>query len=152
MIEVARRNGIPVKLITRESFYHTTELLEVLKQHSIGFIALAGFLWLVPKYVLDEFPNKIVNIHPALLPKHGGKGMYGNKVHEAVLHAKDRKTGITVHYVNERFDEGEIIFQAMCSVQPDDDAASLEAKVHRLEHHYYPRVIEKLLINQTVAT
>ncbi|HXH18745.1 MAG TPA: phosphoribosylglycinamide formyltransferase [Chitinophagales bacterium] len=150
VIEVAKKNRIPVAVVTKENLYDSQELLEVLSRHEISFIVLAGFLWYVPAYVLENYPNRIINIHPALLPRHGGKGMYGRKVHEAVLNAKETETGITVHYVNERYDEGEIIFQKKCSVEPDDDATTLEAKVQRLEHEYYPKVIEKILLQEPV--
>lgn len=150
--EVAKKYGIPLATISQQILYRSTQLLETLRQHQIGFIALAGFIWLVPAYIINEFHGKIINIHPALLPKYGGKGMYGRKVHEAVLNGKEKESGITVHHVNERFDEGTIIFQAKCSVDPSDDAASLEMKVRKLELEHYPKVIEKLLIKETVAT
>ena len=149
VVEVANRNGIPVEVVTKQGFYGSTGLLETLRRYNVSFIALAGFIWLIPMYILNAFPGKIVNVHPALLPKHGGKGMFGTKVHEAVLKSKDTETGITVHHVNDRFDEGEIIFQAKCTVDPNDNAGSLEAKVQKLEHLHYPKVIEKLLINET---
>jgi len=149
---VARKYGIPLEVITRADFYQTNRLLDTLRTYNIGFIALAGFLWLIPKYLLDAFPGKIINIHPALLPKHGGKGMFGKRVHESVLKSGDKETGITIHYVNEHFDEGEIIFQAKCSVQPADNVASLQAKVRHLEHRYYPKVIEQLLVKETATT
>ena len=148
-LQVAERHGIPAILVNRDRFYHSDELLDVMRKHQISFIVLAGFLWLIPKYLLETFPSKIVNVHPALLPRHGGKGMYGKKVHEAVLKAKEKESGITVHYVNENFDEGEIIFQAKCKVEPGDDAASLEARVRKLEYAHYPKVIEKILTNET---
>jgi phosphoribosylglycinamide formyltransferase-1 len=109
---------------------------------------LAGFMWLVPESFIRKFQGKIINIHPALLPKHGGKGFYGGKVHDAVIQSGEKKSGITIHYVNEKFDEGEIIFQAECDVAPDETPATLAAKVHQLEHEHYPRVIEQLLDKQ----
>ena len=152
VIAVAKKYGIPVQLVTKGSFYHSSELLESIRERKIGFIVLAGFLWLLPDYLLEAFPNKIVNVHPALLPRHGGKGMYGRKVHEAVLNAKEKETGITVHYVNENYDEGEVIFQASCRVEQNDTPGSLEAKVRKLELEHYPKVIEKLLLKETVTT
>lgn len=151
VLAVAQKNGIPVVLVSKKDLYESHELVEVLKQHRINFIALAGFLWLVPQYLLELYPRKIVNIHPALLPKHGGMGMYGRKVHEAVVNAKETETGITIHFVNEHFDEGEIIFQATCTVEPHDTAETVEAKVRKLELEYYPKTIEQLLIKQPVV-
>jgi phosphoribosylglycinamide formyltransferase-1 len=109
-------------------------------------IVLAGFLWLVPQNVLQHYPKQIINIHPALLPKYGGKGMFGAKVHEAVIKNKDEYSGITIHYVNERYDEGDIIFQAKCKIDPNDTAESLAEKIHALEYEYYPRAIEEILV------
>ena len=119
--------------------------MQKLREYDIGFIVLAGFLWLVPKYLIDAFPRKIVNIHPALLPKYGGKGMYGDRVHRAVLEAGEKQTGITIHYVNERYDEGDIIFQATCPVLPGDTVETLARRVHQLEYEHYPRIIERLI-------
>ncbi len=151
VLDIARKHAIPVSVITQKNLDEPREFLEVLKRHEIGFIVLAGFLWLIPKYLLDEFPDKIINIHPALLPKHGGRGLFGKRVHESVLKANEEETGITVHYVNEHFDEGEIIFQAKCSVEPGDTTATLEARVRQLELEHYPKVIEKLLLKETVT-
>jgi len=106
---------------------------------------LAGFLWLIPDSLLKEFPNRIVNIHPALLPKHGGAGYYGMKVHESVLSAKEKETGITIHYLNEKFDEGEIIFQKSVPVEENDTPETIAQKVHQLEYEWYPKIIEQLL-------
>jgi phosphoribosylglycinamide formyltransferase-1 len=99
----------------------------------------------VPAYLINAYPNKIINIHPALLPKYGGKGMYGMKVHEAVIANKETETGITIHYVNEKYDEGEYIAQFRCHVEPSDSAESIASKIHQLEHEHYPKVIEKIL-------
>jgi 2,3,4,5-tetrahydropyridine-2,6-dicarboxylate N-succinyltransferase len=119
--------------------------LAVLKEKSIDFVVLAGFLWLVPTYLVKAYPRKIVNIHPALLPKFGGKGMYGHHVHEAVHAAKETETGITIHYVNEKYDEGGIIFQAKCLIEPEDTPADIARNVLKIEHLYFPRIIEKVL-------
>lgn len=151
VLEVANKHNIPITFVSKKGFYESHELVAILKQYQISFIALAGFLWLVPHYLLELYQHKIINIHPALLPKHGGKGMYGRKVHEAVLQAKEKETGITIHYVNEHFDEGEIIFQAACKVEPNDTAEAVEAKVRKLELEYYPKTIEQLLIKQPVT-
>lgn len=152
VIEVAKKYHIPLSLINKKSFYDSQELLDVLKRHEITLIVLAGFLWQVPDYLLKHYPHKIINIHPALLPKHGGKGMYGRKVHEAVLKGMEKESGITIHYVNENYDKGEIIFQARCAVESTDNAASLEARVRQLELEHYPKVIEKVLMKEPATT
>lgn len=136
---------IPTHTFTYDEFYHSNSVINLLKALQIDIIVLAGFLWLVPENLLKQYPQKIINIHPALLPKYGGKGMYGNKVHEAVLANKEPESGITIHYVNEYFDEGEIIYQAKCNVDPNDTIEQLAFKVHQLEHQYYPKIIEDLL-------
>ncbi|MDZ4847622.1 MAG: phosphoribosylglycinamide formyltransferase [Chitinophagales bacterium] len=151
VLDVAKKFQIPVALVSKKSFYKSHELTATLKQNHIHFIVLAGFLWLVPKYLLELYPHKIINIHPALLPKHGGKGMYGRNVHEAVVQAKENETGITIHYVNEHFDKGEIIFQTTCNVEQSDTAERVEANVRRLELEFYPKAIEQLLIKQPIA-
>lgn len=120
-------------------------VLKILEQHEITFVVLAGFLLKIPEHLVKAYNNKIVNIHPALLPKYGGKGMYGDKVHEAVVQSGDAESGITIHWVNENYDEGNIIFQATCAVSESDDANSLANKIHQLEYEHFPRVIEKLL-------
>ncbi|MBK7944641.1 MAG: phosphoribosylglycinamide formyltransferase [Flavobacteriales bacterium] len=120
-------------------------LLGELQQHRIDLIVLAGFMRLIPAELVRAFPDRIVNIHPALLPKFGGKGMYGHHVHEAVVAAKETESGITIHFVNERYDEGRMLFQAKCPVLPDDTPESLAERIHALEHVHYPRVVEKLI-------
>ena len=132
-------------VFNREQFYKTEEVLQVLLERGIDYIVLAGFLWLVPRNLLEPFENKIVNIHPALLPKYGGKGMYGKHVHKAVIEAGDAESGISIHYVNPRYDDGDIIFQATCKVGPEDTPDSLAGKVHQLEYEYFPGVVENLL-------
>jgi phosphoribosylglycinamide formyltransferase-1 len=144
----AKSSGIPTVIFTRKEFYETEEVLSILKDRKITFIVLAGFLWLIPHYLLLEYADRIVNIHPALLPGYGGKGMYGMRVHESVIKSGDKETGITVHMVNERYDEGQIIFQSRCKVEADDTPESLAQKVHALEYEHYPRIIEALLVNQ----
>lgn len=144
-IERCRRLGIPCIVFNREQFYQSNDIIDALKSYSVDFIVLAGFLWLIPEYLIQSYNNKIVNIHPALLPKYGGKGMYGDKVHKAVVDNKETTSGITIHYVNEKFDEGEIIFQAECPVKPEDTYTDVAAKVHQLEYINYPQVVESLL-------
>lgn len=145
VLDIAREFGVPTCLLQRESFYHTTDLLAVLEEHRVDFIVLAGFLWLVPPYLVKAFPRRMVNIHPALLPKFGGKGMYGMHVHTAVREAGETETGITIHYVNEQYDEGDIVFQARCPVAPEDTPADVARRVQALEHRYFPEIVEQLL-------
>jgi phosphoribosylglycinamide formyltransferase-1 len=146
VLERAARFGVPIRVFDRHEFYETDRILELLLNMKIDLIILAGFLWLVPENLIEAFPNRIINIHPALLPKYGGKGMYGARVHEAVIEAGDEESGITIHYVNPRYDEGKIIFQVKCKVEPEDDADSLAMKIHQLEYDYFPKVIENLII------
>jgi phosphoribosylglycinamide formyltransferase-1 len=146
VIERASKAGIPVMMIDKESFYNTDKVVEELRQQ-IDFIVLAGFLWMIPANLTKAFHNKMVNVHPALLPAYGGKGMYGMRVHEAVIKNKEKKSGITIHYVNEHYDEGKILFQRECEVLPSDTPETLANKVHGLEHKYFPEVVEKLCKN-----
>ncbi len=136
---------IPTHVFTKEEFYNTNSILNILNNLQIDLLVLAGFLWLIPQSLIEKYPNRILNIHPSLLPKYGGKGMYGKKVHEAVLASDDTESGITIHYINEHFDEGEIIYQSRCAIEPDDTVESLSYKVHQLEHQHYPRIIEDIL-------
>jgi len=129
-------------------FFNTNEILEFLLRESPDLIVLAGFLWLVPKKIVEAFPNRIVNIHPALLPQYGGKGMYGLRVHKTVIENKEKESGITIHYVNEEYDDGDILFQARCDVELNDTPEMLAEKVHQLEHKYYPVVIGQILDQQ----
>lgn len=145
VLAMARENGIPTMVIDRDHFYKTEDILEKFNKFSIGFVVLAGFLWLVPTYLVRAFEKRMVNIHPALLPKYGGKGMYGMRVHEAVKKAGDTETGITIHFVNEQYDDGDIIFQAKCPVNPEDSPEDIAKKIHQMEHRHFPKVIEKLL-------
>ncbi len=138
----------PAIVFTKQEFYDSPKIEKLLERLKIDLIVLAGFLWLVPDSIIKKFPKKIVNIHPALLPAHGGKGFYGMKVHEAVIAGGEKKSGITIHYVNEKFDEGEIIFQIECKVDENETPQTLAAKIHQLEHQHYPRVIEELLYKQ----
>ena len=129
----------------REAFYYSNEVLHILKDMDPDLIVLAGFLWIFPDHILKEFHNRVINIHPALLPKYGGKGMFGMNVHQAVMEAKDLETGITIHYVNENYDEGEVVFQTTTPVHSTDTAEDIARKIHRLEYEHFPKVIEKLL-------
>ena len=129
----------------RVAFSKTDDVLNILKASKPDLIVLAGFLWKMPETILNAFPNKIINIHPALLPKYGGKGMYGMHVHQAVVANNETETGITIHYVNENYDEGAVIFQAKCDVLPSDSANDVAAKIHELEMEHFPKVVEKLL-------
>jgi phosphoribosylglycinamide formyltransferase-1 len=136
---------IPSFTFTKEQFFDAKPVLELLTEYNIDAIVLAGFLLKIPTLLIQHFPDKIINIHPALLPKFGGKGMYGARVHQAVKEAGETETGITIHYVNENYDDGNIVFQARCPVSADDTAEMIAAKVHLLEYEYYPQVIEKIL-------
>jgi phosphoribosylglycinamide formyltransferase-1 len=136
---------VPAHIFTRHEFYDTDEVIRLLKNLQVDLIVLAGFLWLVPASLLKAFPNKIINLHPALLPKYGGKGMFGDHVHNAVLEAKDDESGITVHFVNEQFDEGEIIHQSRFKIEAGDNLEVIKFKGQQLEHQHFPRVIESLL-------
>jgi phosphoribosylglycinamide formyltransferase-1 len=151
VLERAKMLKIPSFIFDREEYYHSTKLLAILQDYNIDFIVLAGFLWLVPEYLIKAFPKRIINIHPALLPKYGGKGMYGMRVHEAVIDNGEKDSGITIHFVNEKYDEGNIIFQAHCPVNRNDTPELLAERVHLLEHEHYPKVIEKLITDTTIA-
>ena len=145
VLNIAKVASIDTFVVTRDSFYSTTDLLVELDKRNIDFIVLAGFLWLIPPYLIQHYPDRIINIHPALLPKYGGKGMYGHFVHEAVHLAKDNHSGITIHYVNEKYDEGSIVFQEKCEILPSDQPEDIAKKVQVLEHLYYPTVIDQLV-------
>jgi len=138
--ERAKKYNIP-SYCFKKSDFENGEVLKLLQEKSIDFIVLAGFLLKVPENLLNAYPDRIINIHPALLPKFGGKGMYGPYVHEAVVASGEKETGITIHYVNENYDEGQIIFQAKCPVLPTDSPDDVAAKVHALEYEHFPRVI-----------
>jgi len=142
----AEKLGVETFTFDRDDFYHSLEILEALSERKIDMIVLAGFLWLVPNNLTEEFVT--VNIHPALLPKYGGKGMYGKYVHEAVLKNKEKESGITIHFVNDRYDSGGIIFQASCPVLPNDTPEALAERVHKLEYEHFPRVIEEVLFKE----
>ncbi|MEI6681572.1 MAG: phosphoribosylglycinamide formyltransferase [Bacteroidota bacterium] len=145
----AKTLGVPAVVFSRSDFYETSRIPELLEENTIDFLVLAGFLWLVPQNILQAFRGKIINIHPALLPKFGGKGMYGMKVHEAVIAARETESGITIHFVDEHYDEGRIIFQARCPVASAETPESLAGKIHQLEYRYFPEVIEKTVTHDT---
>jgi len=150
VLKRAKKMEIKAMVFNRKQFYNTDNILNTLKDENIDFIVLAGFLWLIPNNLLQEYPQKIINIHPALLPKYGGKGMYGDKVHKAVVDNKEKESGITIHYVNEKYDEGDIIFQAKCKVLPNDTPDDVASKVHNLEYKHFPEIIEKIVLTQTI--
>ena len=145
VLQRAVKLGIPTFVFDRRLFYETEDVMEVLKRFEIDFIVLAGFLWLVPQYLLKAFPSRMVNIHPALLPKFGGKGMYGDKVHQAVIESGEKRSGISIHFVNDHYDEGEIIFQDSFDVLPGDTPESIAHRVHELEYKHFPRIIEEVV-------
>nr|WP_307876374.1 phosphoribosylglycinamide formyltransferase [Parapedobacter lycopersici] len=136
---------VPTHIFDRHEFFHTDEIVQLLGKLNIDLIVLAGFLWLVPQNLLQKYPNKIINIHPALLPAYGGKGMYGDRVHQAVLDAGEAESGISIHFVNENFDEGEVIYQARFRIEPEDSLEVIKFKGQQLEHQHYPKVVENLL-------
>jgi phosphoribosylglycinamide formyltransferase-1 len=149
VLKRAQNYKIPTFIFDRQEFYETDKVMDYLVKNEVNWIVLAGFLWLVPGNMVDTFPGRIVNIHPALLPKYGGKGMYGLSVHSAVLESKDPETGITIHFVNKKYDEGNIIFQARCRVESGDTPETLAERVHQLEYKYYPLIIEQLITNSS---
>ena len=145
VLTIAQKENIPSLLIEKEHFFRGNAYVDELKQYNVDFIVLAGFLWKVPVALVKAFPQGIINIHPALLPNYGGKGMYGRFVHEAVIAAKEKESGISIHYVDELYDHGQLIFQARCVIEADDTADSLAQKIHALEHEHYPLIVEKAI-------
>ena len=145
VLDRCKKLKVSALYFNRIAFTKTDDVLNILKASNPDLIVLAGFLWKFPENILEHFPNKVINVHPALLPKYGGKGMYGMHVHEAVVANNETETGITIHYVNEHYDEGAIIFQAKCEVLASDSAADVAAKIHELEMEHFPKVVEKLL-------
>lgn len=143
VLQRALNHNIKAFVFKRNEFYDAETVDEILVNNKIDYIVLAGFLWLMPPRLIQKYLDRIVNIHPALLPKYGGKGMYGMKVHEAVIQNKEKLSGITIHVVNENYDEGKIIFSASCSIEPGETPETLAAKIHQLEYKHFPRVIEQ---------
>jgi phosphoribosylglycinamide formyltransferase-1 len=145
VLKIAEENNIPILIIEKEKFFRGNGYMDELLAAGIDLVVLAGFLWKVPAGLIKAFPRKIVNIHPALLPKYGGKGMYGHFVHEAVVANKEKESGITIHYVDELYDHGQVIFQARCPLSENDSAEEVAKKVLMLEHRHYPEVIQSLV-------
>jgi phosphoribosylglycinamide formyltransferase-1 len=146
VLQRACQLNIPTVVFDRLDFYENDLIINQLNSLYPDLIVLAGFLWKVPEKIVQAFPNRIVNIHPALLPKYGGKGMYGEHVHRTVLENREKESGITIHYVNENYDEGAFILQARCAINDNDTPESLAKKIHALEHKYYPKTIEQVLL------
>lgn len=149
VIQVASRHHIPIQIISNESLQHPELILEQLKKFAIDWIVLAGFLRQIPEAIVKHYYQRILNIHPALLPKYGGKGMFGDHVHQAVLNNKEKESGISIHYVNEKYDEGQIIFQQKIAIDENETVTSLREKIRKLEHYHYPRIIHQLIRHQT---
>jgi len=145
VLQIAEREGITSILIEKEAFLHSDKYIRLLKEQKIDLVVLAGFLWKIPANLVQAFPNRIINIHPALLPKFGGKGMYGHFVHEAVIAAGEKESGITIHFVNEKYDDGETILQERIIITPEDTPESVARKVQALEHQWFPVIVERLL-------
>ena len=145
VLERAAKLEVPAVVFSRNDFYGSSKVTDILKEHQIDFIVLAGFLWLIPENLIGLYPNRIINIHPALLPSYGGRGMYGAKVHQAVITAGEKESGITIHHVNSSYDEGAVIFQVKCPVQKNDTAETLQQRVQTLEYKYFPVIIEKTI-------
>ncbi len=144
VLERAQKAGISTLVFNRKEFYESAFVIQELKNRGIDLVVLAGFLWLIPEELVNIFT--IINIHPALLPKYGGKGMYGMNVHKAVVENREKESGITIHYVNEKYDEGQVIFQATCELTPEDTPEDVAQKIHQLEYAHYPRVVEEVLL------
>jgi phosphoribosylglycinamide formyltransferase-1 len=147
VIERALRLNIPTLIFNKRLFSKTDKIVEILRSQQIDWVVLAGFLWLVPNNLTRAFENRMINIHPALLPKYGGKGMWGHHVHEAVVANQEKETGITIHYVNEKYDEGEVIFQAKCDVDESDSPNDVAKKIHQLEYQYFPEIIYQEILS-----
>ncbi len=145
VLQIANRHKVPTLVIEREAFFKGDGYVPQLEAHQIDWIILAGFLWKIPTTLLKGWEKRIINIHPALLPKYGGKGMYGNAVHTAVIQAGETSSGITIHFVDEHYDHGAIIFQAECPVLPNDTPENLATRIHALEHQHFPRVVEQVI-------
>lgn len=148
VLNIAKKNNIPIQIIEKENFFKGDAYLSELKKYQVNFIVLAGFMWKIPLKLIHAFPHAIINIHPALLPAYGGKGMYGMRVHESVIAHREIQSGITIHYVDEIYDHGKIIFQEKCNVEKNETPDSLAAKIHQLEHTYFAPQIEKLLLSK----
>ncbi len=148
VLKRAEKLNIPTRVFTKDELYNTNNIKNLLLDKNIDLIVLAGFLLLIPKHLITAFPYRIINIHPALLPKYGGKGMYGDRVHQKILENGDKESGITIHYVNEKYDDGQIIHQAKFPVEKDDTIEDIAQKAHEMEYKHYPQVIERLLTEE----
>ncbi|MBQ0788254.1 MAG: phosphoribosylglycinamide formyltransferase [Oceanihabitans sp.] len=148
VLDRCKKLNVSALSFNKTAFTKTNDVLDLLKNKQPDLIVLAGFLWKFPENILAHFPNKVINVHPALLPKYGGKGMYGMHVHEAVVQNKEKETGITIHYVNEHYDEGAIIFQAKCKINPTDSAEDVAEKIHLLEMKHFPEVVNDVLFSE----
>jgi len=146
VLQIAEKEAIPTLIIEKEQFFRGDHYVHALKAHDISFIILAGFLWKIPGGLVEAFRGHIINVHPALLPKYGGKGMYGQFVHAAVIEAAEKESGITIHFVDEQYDHGSTIFQATCEITPNDTPETLAQKIHALEHAHFPRVAEEVIL------
>lgn len=146
----AKQFDVPSTVVTRTDFLDEEKVIRLMNEYHINYIILAGFLLLIPAYLLKQYPQHILNIHPALLPKYGGKGMYGEHVHKAVVAAGEQESGITIHYIDEHYDRGTTLFQATCPVMPDDTPDDVAHKVHALEYQYYPIVIERTILGEAL--
>ncbi|HUH74004.1 MAG TPA: phosphoribosylglycinamide formyltransferase [Chitinophagales bacterium] len=147
-LQISKDSGIPFFFGGREEFYKSNRIIEALQAHKVQAIVLAGFLWLIPESLLKLYPNRIINIHPSLLPKYGGKGMYGMKVHEAVKNANETKTGITIHVVNSEYDKGEVLLQESIDIHFEDHPEMIAQKIHQLEYQFFPPTIEKYFVKE----
>lgn len=147
VVDRVRKFGVEAQVFNRQQFNEPDTLLAILEEKKVTHVVLAGFLWMIPGYLINAFPDRIINIHPALLPKFGGKGMYGMRVHEAVKKSNDKETGITIHIVNNKYDDGRILFQARCHVEANESPEQIAHKVHLLEYESYPKIIEKWIEN-----
>jgi len=145
VIERAKALNIPIRVFNRTDFYETEVITQLMIDEQIDLIVLAGFLWLLPPSLIYAFPNRIINIHPALLPNYGGKGMYGGKVHSAVIAAGEKESGISIHFVDEHYDQGQVFFQARCTIEADDTPDTLAAKIHKLEYAHFAATIHQIL-------
>ena len=145
VLERAKRLDVPIVVFSKKEFEEPAFLHRL---HNIDYLIFAGFLWLAPKYLIDAFPGKVINIHPSLLPKFGGKGMYGLRIHREVIHAREQESGVTIHLVNENYDGGAILFQVKCRLKHNETAATLAEKVHQLEYEHFPRVVEQYILRQ----
>ena len=150
VLKIAEKNEVPILIIEKKVFYETDDIVKHLIRFNIDFIVLAGFLWMIPENLIAAFKNKMINIHPALLPKYGGKGMYGVNVHKAVIASGEKETGISIHHINEYYDEGQIIFQARCEIEKEDTPETIAKKVQALEHKYFPMIIEEIILKNHI--